>query len=134
MRSLLRMVRANDRGQVSALTVADHLANLNYEVHSHDKLVGPRCIVAWRYRKEGRVQSGGAHQCYTGTTRDASGSLPIPTILGGGDFQALASVLMPGFLKRFEAMRAGQPTPEWDKDELNAELARLPDTPDENLR
>jgi hypothetical protein len=137
MRSLLRVVRANDRGQVSAQAVADHLANLNYEVHLgiRDKSVGPRCIVAWRYRKEGRVQNGGgAHQCYTGTTRDASGSPPFPVILGGMDFQAVARVLMPRFLKRVEAMRAGQPTPEWTKDELNAELARVPDKPDENLR
>jgi hypothetical protein len=71
---------------------------------------------------------------YTGTTRDASGSPPIPIIMGGIAFQALATVLMPRFLKRVEKMRAGQPAPEWDEDELNAELAHLPDKPDENLR
>ena len=33
VRSLLGMIRANDRGQVSLLAVADHLAKLNNEVH-----------------------------------------------------------------------------------------------------
>lgn len=41
--------------------------------------------------------------------------------------------MMPRMTKMFEAMRAGQPAKELDKDELNAELARLPDKPDENL-
>jgi hypothetical protein len=31
-------------------------------------------------------------------------------------------------------MRAGQPALEWDKDEINTELAQLPDKPDEHLR
>jgi hypothetical protein len=50
------------------------------------------------------------------------------------DVSALVEVMMPRTMKMFEAMRAGQPTREWDKDEINAELARLPDKPDENLR
>lgn len=41
---------------------------------------------------------------------------------------------MPRMMKSFEAMRAGEPAKEFDKDELNAELARLPDKPDEQLR
>jgi hypothetical protein len=43
MRSLLHLVRACDRQQVSELAVADHLANINNEVHLNDKSVGPRC-------------------------------------------------------------------------------------------
>jgi hypothetical protein len=42
--------------------------------------------------------------------------------------------MMPRAMERFEAMRAGKPVPEWNEDELNAELARLPDKPDESLR
>jgi hypothetical protein len=48
VRALLRMVRAHELGHVPARAVADHLANLNNEVHLRiaDKSVGPRCIVA----------------------------------------------------------------------------------------
>lgn len=42
--------------------------------------------------------------------------------------------MMPRFMSMAEAWQAGQPREEWDKDEVNAELAHLPDTPDENLR
>jgi hypothetical protein len=135
IRSLLRVVRANDRGHLSALAVADHLANLNYEVHCgiSDKSVGPRCIVAWRHRKGGVHNGGGGHQFYTGTARDA-GSPLLPTIAGGMDVQALLKVEMPRFNKRLETMLAGEPPVEENKDEINAELARLPDKPDENLR
>jgi hypothetical protein len=37
-------------------------------------------------------------------------------------------------MKQFEAMRAGQPTTELNTEELNAELARVPNKPDETLR
>jgi hypothetical protein len=135
MRSLLRMVRANDRGHVPPLAVADHLANLNNEVRLgiRDKSVGPRCIVAWRHREGGVHKGGGGHQFYTDSTRD-SGSPCLPTIVAGMDLQALLSVEMPRITKMFEAMRAGQPAKELSKDEINAELARLLDKPDENLR
>ncbi|HEY8031287.1 MAG TPA: hypothetical protein VIF02_02625 [Methylocella sp.] len=133
--SLLRMVRAYDRGQVSPHAVADHFANLNNEVHLglSDKSVGPRCIVAWRPKKGSVHDRGGGHQFYTGTTRDAS-SPSLPTIVNGMDVQAIVNVTTPHWTKMFEAMRAGQPAKEPNKDEINAELARLPDKPDENLR
>lgn len=135
IRSLLRMVRANDRGHVSALAVADHLASLNHKVHLgvSDKSVGPRCIVAWRHRKGGVHKGGGSNQFYTGTTRDASSSL-LPMIGTGMDIRALFNVSMPRWMKAFEAMRAGKPVQQANSDEINAELARLPDKPDENLR
>jgi hypothetical protein len=135
LRDLLRMVRASDRRQVQPLTVADHLANLNNEVHLgiSDKSVGPRCVVAWRHRKGGVRKGGGAHQFYTGTTRDSS-CPSLPTIGGGMDIEAVVTALTPHMNKMREAMRAGQPTPELNTDEINAALARLPDKPDENLR
>jgi hypothetical protein len=135
MRSLLRVVRANDRGQISPLAVADHLASLNNEVHLgiSDRSVGPRCIVAWRHRRGGVHNGGGAQQFYTGTSRDDS-SASLPIIGNGMDIQALTSFMMPRMMERFAAMRAGEPTSEWNEEELNAELARLPDKPDENLR
>jgi hypothetical protein len=51
IRPLLRVVKAFDRDQISAYTVADHLAKLNYEVHLKDKTVGPNCIIACRHRE-----------------------------------------------------------------------------------
>lgn len=135
IRSLLHLVRANDRCQVSPYAVADHLASLNHEVHLgiSDKSVGPRCIVAWRHRKEGVHKGGGGHQFYTGTTRDSS-SPSLPTIANGMDIEALAGVMLPRITKMFEAIQEGKPAKDLDKDELNVELARLPDKPDENLR
>ena len=129
------MVRANDRGHVSSRAVADHLANLNNEVHLGvaDKSVGPRCIVAWRHRKGGVHNGGGGQEFYTGTKRDVS-SLPLPGIANGMDMEAISKVLMPYFAKMFEAMRAGQPASGMDINELNAGLARIPDKPDEDLR
>lgn len=135
IRPLLRMVRAHDRGQVSANTLAARLASLNNEVHVgiRDGSVGPRCIVAWRHRKNGVHKGGGGHQFFTGNERDSS-SPSLPTIANGMDVSGLVEVMMPRTMKMFEAMREGRPAPEWDKDEINAELARLPDKPDEDLR
>ena len=133
VRSLLRMVKACDRQQVSELAVADHLANLNNEVHLHDKSVGPRCLIAWRHRKGGVRNGGGAHHFYTGIVRDAD--LPaLPWIGCGMDMTAIALAVMPLWIERAKALLAGQPTKEWNEDELNAAVAHIPDTPDENLR
>ncbi len=135
IRSLLRVVRANDRGHLSAHAVADHLASLNNEVHLGvtDKSVGPRCIVAWRHSKGGVHKGGGGQQFYTGTTRDPSYP-SLPTIANSMELHALSDVMMRHLIKNTEAMQAGQPAQNLFNDELNAELARLPDKPDENLR
>jgi hypothetical protein len=50
------------------------------------------------------------------------------------DIEALAGVMLPRITKMFEAIQEGKPAKDLDKDELNVELARLPDKPDENLR
>ena len=139
IRRLLRVVNANDRGQLSPDAVADHLAGLNYEVFRRlsDKpvpldvrdTVGPRCVVAWRHKTR-----GGGNEFYTGTTRDAN-SPCLPTLAGAFDVEAL--VALPHVAQMFErskARLAGQPVEEPTEDEINAELSRLPDKPDENLR
>jgi hypothetical protein len=133
-RSLLSLVRAYDRGRVSNYAVADHLASLNNEVHLgvSDKSVGPGCIVAWRHGKEGK---GGNEQLfYTGTARDANSSAPLPIISNGMDINALAAVTKLHLAKQFAAWRAGEREKELDRDEINADLARLPHHPDERLR
>ena len=61
MRNLLRVVRASERGNASSRAVADHLAKLNNDVAIADESVGPRCIVAWRSRKNGIHKGGGEH-------------------------------------------------------------------------
>ena len=135
IRPLLRVVRANDRGAVSPRAVGDHLARLNYNVHlaTTDGSVGPRCTVAWRFRKGGAHNVGGGHQFYTGTDRDAS-TPTLPIIANGMDVSALMETIMPYMTKRLRAMRTGQSIPELNEDEMNADVARLPDKPDEDLR
>jgi hypothetical protein len=133
MRNLLRVVRANERGNASARAVADHLATRNSGVAATDQLVGPRCIVAWRYRKGGVKNGGGGQAYYTGLKQDGS-SPSLPTIANGMDVRALVEAMMPRFMRDMETMLAGKPAPEWDRDEVNAELARLPHGPDETLR
>lgn len=134
-RPLLRLVNAYDRGQVSARSVADHLASLNNKVHRGvpDKTVGPNCIVAWRNKKSGFHKGGGGHQSYNAEARDASSS-SLPTIVNGMDLHAVAGVLASHWTKQAESMLLGGPAEELNEDEINEELARLPDKPDENLR
>jgi hypothetical protein len=129
MRGLLRVVKACDRLQVSELEVADHLANLNNEVHLQDKfkLVGPRCLVAWRHRRGGVRNGGGGHQFYTSTVRDAD-SPALPHIATGMDVAALMAVMMPRWTERLNSLQTGQPPKDVDVDEINAALARLPET------
>jgi hypothetical protein len=99
--------------------------------------VGPRCIVAWRHRKDGVHNGGGGHQFYTGVTRDTSSS-GLPTIANGMDVGAICDAVSPHMFshmtKLLDAQRTGQPAMELNTDEINAALAHLPDKPDENLR
>lgn len=136
MRNLLRLLKAYDHRQLSAIAVADHFAALNSEVCNglEKKTVGPRSIVAWRNRKGGiHHPNGGGEQCYTGGTHDAS-SPTLPIIGNGMDVRALIEVVRPHMARTLDALRAGQPVAEPDKEQINADLARLPDKPDETLR
>lgn len=135
MRDLLRVLKAYDRGQLSANAVADRFAALNGEVYDglEDKTVGPRSIVAWRNREGGAHRGGGGHQCYTGTVRDAS-SPNLPNIGNGMDIRAIVDAITPHFMRNVDALRTGQPAAELDKNQVDAELARLPDKPDDTLR
>lgn len=136
-RSLLRVVRAYDRGQASSDAVADHLAKLNHQVHSEipDKSVGPRCIIAWRNRKNGIHKGGGGHAFFTGTARDAN-TPHLPHVCVGLDAGAILPILLKTSMARFEAMRKGHPVDdvELETKKLNEKVARLPHSPDETLR
>ena len=59
--------------------------------------------------------------------------LQLPAILNGLDVHALIGVMYPHMLKSFEGIGTDSPPKEIDEDALNAELARLPDTPNEDL-
>lgn len=133
MRPLLRLVKACDRSRISAIAIAKEFARLNNEAHLgiRDNSVGPRCIVAWRDRKSGK--GGSAHRFFTAEAQDPS-SLPIPTIGNGSDIRALLQVIRPHFERMFADMRAHRPAHEFDRDQINAELAQMPDDPDETLR
>jgi hypothetical protein len=128
-------VAAHDRGRITARTVADAFAALNQRVSGslRDDTVGPQCIVAWRHRKKGIHKGGGGHQGYTGTARDQNNP-PLPTIGAGTDIRALVEAMMPHFVKQFEGWRTGTASAELDPEAVNADLANLPDTPDEQLR
>ena len=132
MRNLLRVVRSNERGNASTNAVADYLATLNNGVAMVDKSVGPRCIVAWRFRKGGFHKGGGGQHFYTGVKRDLSGS-SLPTIANGMDVSAIAGMMVSRIMNAVSAGKFDLAL-DLDKDEINAELARLPHKPDETLR
>jgi hypothetical protein len=138
VRGVLRLINAHDRGRVTPRVVADHLAALNFCVHEgmrdeRDESVGPRCIVAWRYRKGGIYEGGGGHQFYTAANRDED-TWSLPTIAVGMDVHAILGVMMPHLTKFFEATNAGEPDPPLFGSHYSADVARLPHTPDERLR
>lgn len=134
LRPLLQLARASDQLELSPLKVADHLADINHEVHLNtlDGSVGPRCIVAWRHRKNGVHKGGGAHQFYSGKSRE-NPDAAIPTISTGTDLNAVIAAIMPFAKKDLKALMDGKPTEPFDKDGINEALSRLPDKPDEEL-
>lgn len=135
IRELLRLVRACDSKRVSPLMVADHLAKINEVAHRNtaDGTVGPRCIVGWRHNKLGVHKGGGGHQFYDGTRRtDDSGALP--NIGNGMDIPALVQAMMPHFMVQMKELLAGRPASELDVAKVNADLAKLPEHPDESLK
>jgi len=132
-RKALRLVRAFDRKKISAESVAAYLSELNHEVHlnTKDGSVGPRCIVAWRCRR-GAHREGGGQTYFTGTTQDRS--MPsLPTIANGMDISAIVNALKPIWVKHFVATRNGGEQ-KLNDDEIKAQLAKVPDEPDETLR
>jgi len=132
-RELVRIVGAHDHGRVSARAVADYIAGINNRVYlelekAGDCSVGPHSVVAWRLQ-----EGGGGHQFFDRLHRDDNPAAPhLPTVVTGMDLNGILQVMMPHMMKNFEAVRLGGPD-EMDKDAINAELARLPHTPDETL-
>lgn len=132
MRNLRAIVRRHDRGRLSAICVARHLAGLNQEVHYQEQSVGPRCTVAWFHRRGGDHQGGGGIASFTGVDLDET--LPaIPVLSWGLDVVQLAGAIIPSVSEIFKAVREGRPEPELDRDKTDSALSRLPWKPDETL-
>jgi hypothetical protein len=127
-RELLRTVTAHDAGRISAEAVARVFAHLNNRVARAEKPVGRRCIVAWRLQI-----GGGAHAFFAGVDNEASSSfVSLPSIVRGLDMNALLQASMPSIMRRLDAFRRGE-TEEVDREAINAELAKLPQAPDDSL-
>ena len=134
-RPLRRLIRACNRKKVTPYAVADYLAGINFKAHQSESTVGPGCLVIWRHRKGGLYGGGGAHQFYEGTMRaPGAPNSSIPMLMNGMDVTAIMKLMAPHVQAVHEAMMAGKPPPEFDKDQINAEAAKLPDAPDERLR
>jgi len=136
-RNLLNLIKAHDTGRISANAVSGYLAGINHAVHlaTKDGTVGPKCMVAWRYRKSGAHTPRGhasSHQYFTGTTRESCG-VSIPSIGGGLPMNKVFEVFMSHAVKGWEGIRAGGP-PQIDDDALTADLNKIPVKPDEDLR
>jgi hypothetical protein len=133
-RELLNLVRANDRGSLSDIGLADYLAGLNWTAHRgvRDGTVGPRCVVVWRRIRQTRLPGGG-HQFYTGVDRESGGG-SIPAIANGMDVRSLVSVLWDTHVPEMRRALLAREEPRLDQDEVNRRLAALPSDPDDKLR
>ncbi|OLT01431.1 hypothetical protein BJF90_31970 [Pseudonocardia sp. CNS-004] len=136
-RRLRSTLKANDKGKVSDLHVADALAALSYECYENtpDGSVGPRSIVIWRRRQGVNQLPGSAHQSYTGRDRDTDMPV-IPSVANGLDVSAIVGVLM-GMLDGVHANgfdSAAMGSMFEDVEEINSRLAETPSDPDDRLR
>ncbi|HJR54762.1 MAG TPA: hypothetical protein VJ982_13740, partial [Gemmatimonadota bacterium] len=98
-----------------------------------DQSVSPTCLVVWR--PAGPPRNGG-HQLYSGLSREENAPV-FPTISRGLDVRALVEAMMPymqrQMMKNLERMERGESMLDLDMEQVNAELAELPEKPDEHL-
>lgn len=124
----MRLLKAHDRGVLSPHVVAEQLARFNLRVARADKTrtVSERCIVVWRPR------DGGGGQCwFNGTQLDQESSFPVMS--RGLDVVELVNIYSKHALPRFIAKLRQQQPPEIDRAAINADLAKMPDMPDDSL-
>jgi len=128
-RELLKMVTAQDAGRITPQAVASTFARLNNQVAQADTRVGQRCIVAWRFQK-----GGGSQALFDGTKEERpTPFLEIPTIATGLDVNAIAQMTVRCVMPSLEdALRLGG-IMEVDTETIKAELAKLPEEPDDTL-
>lgn len=131
-RDLRSLLKAHDRGKVSADAVADRLAALSFEAPQNvSDTVGPRSIVVWRPRPDRRrACEGGAHRSYTGTARDVD-IASIPSIMTGRDMTAISHALK-NYVRTLPS--GGLSLGDAEAQEMLRLIARLPTHPDEKLQ
>ena len=123
------MIGAAERKVLRPRDVAEKLASINDAISQREPTVGENCIVIWRYGRTGVHGSG--HSVFEGTNRTKNTPV-LPTISQGTDIRALLGAMFPFFVEM--APGTAPSFPEIDNDAINAELAKLPDKPDETLR
>ena len=134
-RHLLNMIKAHENQRISSSLVAQEFAKVNQTVSQRitDNSVGPRCVVSWTYRKNGKFGGGGGLECYEGLEKENNCG-GMPTIANGMDVQGIIRGLMPFMNDMMNAFSSGRPVPELDRDKINERLSREPHLPDEFLR
>ena len=131
-RNLLRMIKASEQGRVPPRAVASYLAAISHEVHRADPLVGPNCVVTWRYN-HGLVKYNAGSQSFSGLIPDASSPF-IPTIVSGLDMAALAADVMAGMQQAFAQVGDDIFTGKFNMAELFLPaFTKLPKNPDDSL-
>jgi hypothetical protein len=94
MLSLLRLINKHDHKKISAHAVAVELAALNLEVSKEEPTVGSDCLVAWSYRRNGRLSGGGGIESFKGVAKVNDGAM-VPTNANGMDVSGLISAVSP---------------------------------------
>lgn len=127
-REILSLIRAAESRKVPPEEVASRLARVNCRISALDRSVGPRSIVAWRFRDA--VPNPG-HAAFVRETQEDAPRLP--TISAGMDVNALFDAVLPSIRAARRARKAGASEKRNDE-ELVAAFRSLPDSPDEKLR
>ncbi len=127
---LLNKIRSYNKGHISAIHVADFLADMNYHVHQNDKYVGSQCIVVWRNRDNGLHKHGSGHQAYIGKGRETNGP-GFPEIVDGLDLRAITGVIITEWL---EGTKQGKSLKDLNFEKVKEEIEKLPHKPEEKLR
>lgn len=130
---LRSIVKAYDRGRVTASCVADHMADLNWRCSNKNRTVGKNSIVAWRNRPDGAHSDGGAHRLYVRKSLQRN-TPPLPTLAGSIDFDLLDNATERLDRDYFAAVWRGE-EPSFDSyvDAIREAAAQVDNRPDDRL-
>lgn len=136
LRCLLNIIKAHDQMKVSAKTVSDVFARINYDAFLDDKngFISPNCVVTWRYSKKSAHGGGGGQLNYTDFNRDNSNSVILPGIANGMDVRQAVKISLPFIRDNLIGSYTNKEAFMQIIDGLNSNLPELPDSPDRELR
>jgi hypothetical protein len=132
IRQVARLVSRHEKGKVSAFSVARQFAKIIVEVSGKESTVGPNCIVAWQYRRNGPIKHSPSFQAFNGLDK-ATGDLTLPWNGNGMDIGAIANAVLPLMVDVLARARAGGKDERPDEAAINEALSKLPSGPDEKL-